>query len=58
MWQDPVIQETRQCREAYAATFNHDQDAIFEDIRRRQRESDRKVVSFPPRKPNEKPSAA
>lgn len=58
MWQDPIVQEARQRREEYAAEFNHDPDAIFEDICRRQRESSRELVSLPPRKPTGKPSAA
>lgn len=58
MWQDPIVQETRQRREEYAARFNHDPDAIFEDICKRQRENDRKLVSFPPRRPKGNPNAA
>ena len=58
MWQDPIVTETRQCREAYAAKFNHDPDAIFEDIHRRQSQTGKKLVSFPARKSTEKPSAA
>ncbi|MBK8452706.1 MAG: hypothetical protein WAQ53_11075 [Thiofilum sp.] len=49
MWQDPIIQETRHLRDQYAATFNHDIDALFEDIKKRQAQSKRKKVSFPPR---------
>ncbi len=36
MWEDPIIEETRVRRETYAARFNHDLGAIFEDICRRQ----------------------
>jgi hypothetical protein len=32
MWQDPIVKETRELREEYAEKFNHDPDAIFEDI--------------------------
>ncbi len=58
MWQDPIIQETRQCREEYAAKFNHDADAIFENICKRQQENKRKLVTFPPRKPLGKTNVA
>ena len=52
MWQDPIIQETRDRRERYAAQFNYDADAIFDDIRERQKESKRKRVKFSARKPH------
>ncbi len=51
MSQDPIVKETRELREEYAAKFNHDSDAIFDDILKRQIQTDRKVVSLSPRKP-------
>jgi len=51
MWKDPVIEETRKLREQYASKHNHDIDAIFDDIQKRQVKSQKKLVSFPPRKP-------
>ena len=33
-WKDPIVEEVRAAREAYAAKFNYDLDAIFEDIKR------------------------
>lgn len=57
MWKDPIVEETRQFREEYAAQLNHDMDAIYEDIQRRQTQSSIKPVSFPPRKPTTIPSA-
>lgn len=51
MWQDPIVKETRRLREEYAETFHHDPDEIFNDIQKRQQQPDRKLVSFPPRKP-------
>jgi hypothetical protein len=53
MWQDPIVTETRKLREEYAAQFNHDAAAIFADILKRQAQSTRERVSFPPRKPGE-----
>lgn len=51
MYQDPIVAETRALREAYAAEHDHDLDAIFEDLLRRQAETTRTVVSRPRRKP-------
>lgn len=50
MWQDPIIKETRELRNQYAAQFNYDLDAIFEDIKKRQEKSTRRRVSFSPHK--------
>ena len=58
MWQDPIVKETRKLREEYAAQFNHDSDAIFNDIMLRQEKTQRKIVSFPPRRPSHKSKAA
>ena len=51
MWQDPIVMEVRALREQYAGQFNHDTDAIFQDILRRQAASGKKRASFPPRPP-------
>jgi hypothetical protein len=32
MWQDPIVTETRALREQYANQFDHNADAIFQDI--------------------------
>ncbi len=58
MNRDPIVEETRKLREEYAAKFQHDPDAIFEDIKRRQIEGGRVLVTFPPRRPKHKPAAA
>lgn len=52
MRDDPIVEEVRKAREAYAAKFNYDLDAIVEDLRRQQRESGRTFVSYPPRRPS------
>ena len=49
MWTDPIVEEIRQCRQEYAARFNHDLKAICRDLRERQKKSGRKVVSLPSR---------
>ncbi len=50
MGHDPVVDEVRAAREAYAKRFNYDVYAIFDDIKRRQAESGREYVTLPPRK--------
>jgi hypothetical protein len=50
MTRDPVVDEVRKAREEYAKQFNYDLDAMFDDLERRQRESGRATVSFPPKR--------
>ncbi len=52
MEKDPIIEETRKLREQYASTFNHDIDAIYQDILRRQAQAKNKPVSLPAHKPS------
>ena len=51
MWKDPIVEDTRELREKYAQQFNHDFDAIFKDIQKRQKKKDKALVSLPARKP-------
>ncbi len=49
---DPIVQEVRQAREAYAARFSYDLAAMIADLQRRTedaRRAGREVVSLPPR---------
>ena len=55
MWKDPIVEETRKLRKQYAAKFDHDIDAIYEDIQKRQAQLSQKPVSFPRRKPTRSP---
>ncbi len=48
---DPIIDEVRQARKAHAAKFNYDLDAIFRDLREREKASGQPTVSYPPRRP-------
>ena len=41
MIDDPIVNEIRQIRRAYAEQFNNDVHAICEDLRQQERESDR-----------------
>lgn len=36
---DPIVDEVRRVRDAHAARFNYDLDAIFQDIKERERKS-------------------
>lgn len=49
MTRDPIVDEVRQFRDAYAKRFQHDLEAICRDIRTKQTQSGSKVVSLPPR---------
>ena len=51
MWKDPIVQETRKLREEYAAKFEGDSEAMFQDILKRQALHKERLVSFQPRKP-------
>ena len=43
---DPIVEEVRRIRDAYAAQFNYDIDAICRDLREREKQSGRKVVDL------------
>lgn len=47
---DPIVDEVRRVRDAHAAMFNYNLDAIFEDIKEQEKKSGLKFVSYPPRK--------
>jgi hypothetical protein len=49
MWEDPIIQEIHQIREAYSRRFNNDLQAIYQDIKDQEKKSGRKFVSYAPR---------
>jgi hypothetical protein len=59
MWKDPIVEETRKLREEYSAEVSHDLDAIVRDLKQKERRSGKKLVSLPPRKPDQRsPHAA
>ena len=47
---DPIVEEVREIRQKHARKFDYDPEAIFEDLKRHQNESDYEVVSFPARR--------
>ncbi len=47
---DPIEDEVRRVRDAHAAMFNYNLDAIFQDIKEQEKKSGLKFVSYPPRR--------
>jgi hypothetical protein len=48
---DPIVDEVRRVRDAHAARFNYDLDAIFRDIKEREKQSGLKFVEGIARQP-------
>ena len=48
---DPIVEEVRKARDAYAKRFNYDLDAICHDLQEKQRLGKRRVISLPPKRP-------
>jgi hypothetical protein len=44
-WSDPIVDEVRRVRDAYAARFNYDLRAIYRDLKEQEQRSGRKLVS-------------
>ena len=51
MWTDTIVEETRKARDEYAAKFNYDLDAMYEDLKNREQQNKERLVSLPPKKP-------
>ena len=45
-WSDPIVDEVRRARDAYAARFNYDLRAIFRDLKEQEKRSGRKLASY------------
>lgn len=45
-WEDPIVAEVRKARDDYAKQFDYDLDAIYRDLKEKERHSERQVVSF------------
>lgn len=43
---DPIVDEVRRIRDAHAAKFNYNPEAIFRDIKEQEKRSGRTYVSF------------
>jgi hypothetical protein len=48
MLNDPIVEEIRRIRDEHAARFNYDLDAIFDDIKRSEKELGLPLVTLPP----------
>ena len=44
-WSDPIVDEVRRARDAYAARFNYDLRAIYRDLKEQEKRSGRRLVS-------------
>jgi hypothetical protein len=50
MWQDPIVAEVRRAREAHAAKFGFDLQAIYQDLKGQEKHNPHKKVSFAPKR--------
>ena len=57
MFKDPIVEEVRNARQKHAADFNYDLKKIAEDLNRKQEQSKRKTISYPPKPASVKKSA-
>ncbi|MBA3943715.1 MAG: hypothetical protein H0X37_04040 [Herpetosiphonaceae bacterium] len=51
MWTDPIVEETRQVRDAQAAQHYYDLEAIYRALKAQEQQSERLVVTRPARRP-------
>ncbi len=51
MWKDEIVEEVRKVRNEYAAKFDYDLEAIYQDIKKQEKQNQHRVVSLPPKKP-------
>jgi hypothetical protein len=52
MWKDSIVEEIRKIREKHAAKFKYNLNAIFQDLKKQEQESNRKIVSLSPKRVN------
>ena len=51
MWKDEIVEETRRARQAFAAKFNYDLEAMYRDLKEKEQQSKRRTVSLSPKQP-------
>ena len=51
MWTDPIVEEIRRIRDEHAAKFNYDIDKIFQELKEQEKQSGRRFVTLPPKRP-------
>jgi len=49
MWKDPILEEVRAIRDAYAKQFNYNVEAIYRDLTEQEANNGWEVVSLPPK---------
>lgn len=49
MFKDPIVEEVRAARQRHAAQFDYDLRRIAEDLRNKEQQAERKIVTFPPK---------
>jgi hypothetical protein len=49
MYDDPIVAEVRKTRAQHAAKFHYDLEAIYRDLKEKERASGRKYVRYAPR---------
>ena len=52
---DPILSEVRKLRDEHSRQFNYDLNAIYRDLKNQEKQSKRRVVSFPPNPNNSGP---
>jgi hypothetical protein len=52
-WEDPIVAEVRKARDDYAKQFDYDLDAIYRDLKEKEQQGGRPVVSFGLKEPAE-----
>jgi hypothetical protein len=45
-WSDPIVDEVRRARDAYAARFHYDLRAIYLDLKEQEKRGGRQLVSY------------
>ena len=50
MLNDPIVDEIRSIRDAYAKQFNYNIEAIIKDIKDKQKSSNFKCITLPPKR--------
>jgi hypothetical protein len=54
MWRDEILEEIHKIREEHAKAFNYDLQAICDDLRQKQAESGRQIISLPLKEPRQR----
>lgn len=54
MWRDEILEEIHKIREEHAKAFNYNLQAICDDLRQRQAESGRQIISSPLKHPRQR----